>query len=157
MAFKMKGNPFPKKGNGAFKQDISSEMDLAYDKYLKDQDVTLEQNWKNFKDSIANVEQPFIDELDSLTQQYKDGKVSYDKYLEGFNLLKELKEKHHSEASNLPNVSTKDFKTYQATEDSLNIEAGKVIDLLNAGKISKDEAVARLGKNFPLEPLKTDE
>jgi len=150
MAFKMKGNPFPKKGNGAFKQDISSEMDLAYDKYLKDQDVTLEQQFANFKDSIANVEQPFIDELDNLTEKYKSGDVSYDKYLEGFNLLKELKEKHQSEASNLPNVSTKDFETYQETEDSLNIEAGKVIDLLNAGKISKNDAIKRLGEHFTL-------
>ena len=125
-------------------------MDLAYDKYLTDQSTTLEENWKNFQDSITNVEQPFIDELDNLTQQYKDGKVSYDKYLEGFNLLKELKEKHQSEASNLPNVSTKDFEIYKATEDSLNIEAGKVIDLLNAGKISKNEAIKRLGEHFTL-------
>tara|TARA_R100001198_G_C5154865_1_gene162640 strand:- start:58 stop:519 length:462 start_codon:yes stop_codon:yes gene_type:complete len=150
MAFKMKGNPFPKKGNGAFKQDISKEMDLAYDKYLKDQDVTLEQNWKNFKDSIANVEQPFIDELDSLTQQYKDGSVSYEKYVEGFDLLKKLREKHQSEASNLPDSSDKDFAIYQATEDSLKTEADKVIDLLNAGKISKDDAIARLGERFTL-------
>jgi len=146
----MKGNPFPKKGNGAFKQDISKEMDLAYEKYLKDQDTTLEENWKNFQDSITNVEQPFIDELDSLTQKYKDGSVSYEKYLEGFNLLKDLKEKHQKEASNLPTSSDKDFAIYQATEDSLQTEASKVIDLLNAGKISKDDAIARLGQHFTL-------
>lgn len=149
MAFKMKGNPFPKKG-GAFKQDISSEMDLAYDKYLKDQDVTIEQQFTNFKDSIANVEQPFIDELDSLTEKYKSGDVSYEKYVEGFDLLKSLKEKHDSEGGDLPTSSDKDFGIYQETADSLNVEAGKVIDLLNAGKISKDDAIARLGERFTL-------
>jgi len=81
---------------------------------------------------------------------YKDGSVSYEKYVEGFDLLKKLREKHQSEASNLPDSSDKDFAIYQATEDSLKTEADKVIDLLNAGKISKDDAIARLGERFTL-------
>lgn len=156
MAFKMKGNPFPKKG-AAFKQNISKEMDLAYDKYIKDQDVTIEQQFTNFKDSIANVEQPFIDELDSLTEKYKSGEVSYDKYLEGFDILKNLKEKHDSEGGDLPTSSDKDFGIYQATEDSLYNEAGKILDIFNQGKMSKDELKLQLGdklfKNITFEEV----
>ena len=142
MAFKMRGNPFPKKG-GAFKQEnVSEEIDLAYEKYLSDQD----RRFTEVGDSLALVEQPFIDDLAELEKLYQQESISYNKYKEGYDKLMAILEKHKQEKPGLSEeIQTKQFSKYKDIEAGLFAKQKEILAQFNRGEISKDELKQLLG------------
>ena len=134
MAFKMKGNPFPKKG-GAFKQDIQKEYDAEY--------LSKSGELSEKTDSLNNIANDLRINAENAQELYNQGDLSPNEFNKKVNLYNDFIKNYNIEVGQLKG----DYDTHmQEFGDSLQSAQQQDIDIyeniLNqykAGDISENQ------------------
>ena len=133
MAFKMKGNPFPKKG-GAFKQDTTIEYQQKLD--------AMQDDYTEYGDSMNVILNKLKLESDKLGQDYQDGKVLYKDYEKSYNLYQDFLNKYKEEdTAKLTSMDTELKEFGDSLDNAVNMD---LIELDKMTNKYKNDEITRL-------------
>ena len=119
MAFKMRGNPFPKKG-GAFKQDINVE----YDKELEKTGSEYTQH----VDSMNVIMNDLKLDAENAEEKYKSGDITHKDYKKTYDLYSDFVDKFNIESEEKFEAGTKHMQEFG---DSLSLALTGDLDAFN--------------------------
>ena len=143
MAFKMRGNPFPKKG-GAFKQDTNVEYQQKLDE--------MQGEYTEYGDSMNVILNKLNLDQQKLGEQYKDGQVLYKDYKKSYNLYQDFLNKYKEEdASKIISGDTELKEFGDSLAGAVNTD---LIELDKMKKLYQNDEITRVDLEAFIKNLK---